>query len=168
RFYYAATRAEHGHRLPDGREDDGAQAACGIGYAACPPDRLIGVRAEGEGWVLTRPFTTATPELWLNAACAPGGEVRVAVETLEGAALPGYGLEACLPLTGDAVRHRLAWRGHPDPAALLGREIRLRVRVREATLFALMAGTEAEVRAYWRFDIPGYLSLAQQARVWTP
>jgi hypothetical protein len=168
RFYYAATRTEHGHRLPDGREHRGPEPRCGIGYASLAPDRFVGIRADKEGTLLTRPFTPTAAGLWLNAASVGDGEVHVGVESLEGTALAGFSLADAIAFRGDGTRHRLAWRGSPDEGVLVGREIRLRVRARKATLYALMAGDEARVADYSRFEIPGYLSQAQQARIWQP
>ena len=163
RFYYAATRTGHGVK-----EYTGHQPRCGIGFASIKPDRFVGVTAAPEGLILTRPFWTATPEFHINADVLRTGEVRVAVEDIGGQPIRGFELAQCVPLKGDSVRHRLAWRNDPDPTQIADREIRLRVRARGATIYALMAGAEQELAAYWEFDIPPFLSREQQRSRLTP
>ena len=163
RFYYAAIRTGHGVREYHGREP-----RCGIGFASMKPDRFVGVTAERGGVILTRPFWTSTPEFYVNAQVPSTGEIRVAVEDLAGQPISGFELAQCIPLKGDSVRHRLAWRNDPDRAQLADREIRLRLQASEAIIYALMAGGEEELATYWKFDIPPFLSLEQQRAQSTP
>jgi len=157
RFYYAATRTEHGQRVWKGK-----QPRCGIGFASMKPDRFVGVHADGEGLILTRPFWTETPEFFLNAAVRRGGDVRVEVTDLEARPIPGFEMRNCVPLTGDGLRLRVAWRGEPDRSPLVFRDIRLRVRARDATLYSLATGAEAEVRTYRDFRIPYFLNMERE------
>ena len=163
RFYYAATRTGHGVS-----EYSDPEPRSGIGYASVKPDRFVGVVASEEGVVLTRPFWTETPEFYLNASVADGGRVLVGVTDLQGQPIEGFDVADAVSVRGDSTLHRLRWRGEPDPGALANREIRLRLRARGATLFALMAGSEQEARRYWDFDIPPFLNIQQQRRQMEP
>jgi hypothetical protein len=152
RFYYAATRTEHGTR-----EYEGPEARCGIGFASMKPDRFVGVTAAQDGHILTRGFWTSDPEFYVNAKVKDEGELCVEIDDIDGHPVDGFELKNSIPVKGDSTRHKLAWRGNPDTSVLADREIRLRVRARRATVYALVAGSESELAAYWRFEIPGFL-----------
>jgi len=158
RFYYVGSRTERGV----GRDYDGTEPRCGIGFASMAVDRFVGVETSGEGWILTRPFWTETPEFYVNANVSDGGELRVSIDDVQGRTIEGFGIEDSLPIVGDSTRHRVAWRNCPDPSKLADREIRLRVRAAKATIWALSAGGESELQAYWQFQIPGFLSMEQE------
>ena len=158
RFYYVGYRTEHGVK-----EYAGPEPRCGIGFASIRPDRFVGVTAGPDGRVLTRPFWTDAPEFYLNARVSNSGELRVEIDDLTGKPIAGFELENSVSARGDALSHRLAWRGAPDRSVLANRELRLRVHAREATVYALMAGSESELANYWQFEIPGFLSIEQEA-----
>jgi hypothetical protein len=159
RFYYAGIRTGHG--VPD---YEGEEPRCGIGFASLLPDRFVGVRALGEGHILTRPFWSDSPEIWVNACVGDGGQIRVEVDDVAGKPIEGFELGDCVPTTGDSVRHRVRWRAGSELGALANREIRLRVRAEEATVYALLVGDESDVSTYWRFSIPDFLDMDQQRR----
>lgn len=161
RFYYVGSRAEHGV----GDEYDGPEPRSGIGFASMTPDRFVGVKTSRQGSILTRPFWTQTPEFYVNANVSGGGELRVGIDDVDGQAIEGFGIENSVPMVGDSICHRVAWRNCPDPSKLVGREIRMRVQARTATIWALSAGSESELASYWRFQIPGFLSMEQE-RAW--
>lgn len=157
RFYYAASRGAHGR----GDESKGRSEGpgCGVGFATAKPDRFVCIECRGEGSLLTRAFWTETPEFFVNADVRKGGWVRVEIIDLEGQAIPGFESARCVPIEGDHVLHRVAWRGEPDRSALAHREIRFRLRAKNAAIWALSAGIEAEAKTYWRFRIPHYLRM---------
>ena len=157
RFYYAASRAEHGVKTYAGEAP-----WWGIGFATLKPDRFVGVTASHKGAILTRPFWTETPEFFVNANVGAPGGVQVGITDLDGNPIPRFGWDDCEPLHGDSIRHRLAWRDGPDRGPLVGRELRFSVRATGATIYALMAGAEKELDTYWEFEIPPFLNIEQQ------
>jgi hypothetical protein len=96
----------------------------------------------------------ATPRFWVNARTQATGSIRAEIAGVEGNALPGFGIDDAAPAAGDSCWHALRWRGNPDPSRLANREIRLRLEATEATLYAIAAGSEDEVRRYWDFELP--------------
>ena len=161
RFYFAGMRTLHGQH----GEYTGKAPRCGIGLACCQPDRFVGlVAGRRRGRLLTRPFWTETPLFFVNAAVARGGLVRAAVLDLQGKPIKGFGLADCVPVTGDGLAQRLAWRGGPNASPLANRQIRLQVEARDARLYSLFAGSEAESARYWEFRIPHFLGMDAEKR----
>jgi hypothetical protein len=153
RFYYVGTRSGHGER-----DYDGPGIRTSIGFASIKPDRFVGVTAASTGEILTRPIWTENPEFYVNAVIPADGTLRVGIEDVNGVPIEGFEQKNCESLQGDSLHHRLLWRNAPDSSQLVNRELRLRIHAQGATLYALMAGAESELRTYWQFDIPGFLN----------
>lgn len=101
------------------------------------PGRLAFVTPTGaQGSFLTWPIQLEGTTLVLNATCEERGCLRVAVQDGSGAVVPGYGLDECDPLTGDAVRMCPRW-GVRSLAALKGRVVRFKVVLDRARLYTL-------------------------------
>jgi hypothetical protein len=83
------------------------------------------------GYLLTEPFVLPAGDLFLNAACSPSGHVSVELLAASGASLA-----VSEPVTGDAVRLPAHWRKRYDPAAGIGRPVRLRFTLENAELYA--------------------------------
>jgi hypothetical protein len=62
-------------------------------------------------------------------------EVDVA-EDASGSPLPGFALSDCPDIFGDKVAGTARWKGGDDLSALSGKPVRLRIRLRDASLFA--------------------------------
>lgn len=134
RLYYGGFDSTHG-----------ADGAAGVGLATLRKDGFASLDAgDAEGVVTTRPLLGCEGSLELNYA-APEGRVQVEVLDAEGVAVPGYGRDACAPLTGDAVRGAVTWDGRSDLPA--GRPLRLRFFLRNASLYSFAAGDRAHVAA---------------------
>lgn len=159
RFYYAAFRVAH----PWGRSDEKNKNRCGIGMAHMKPDRFVRLSAgDGPATLLTRPFWTDCPEFYINGITKKGGYVKAEITDLDGRVIMGFTLKDCVPFVGDEVRHRLVWSSRSDPLKLAHRQIRLRVKTRNARLYSLFSGTEDEIKAYWKFRIPFYLDMEKE------
>jgi hypothetical protein len=160
RFYYAGFRVSHAWTRT-GEKDVGTR--CGIGMASMKPDRFVGLTSGPQpGQILTRPFWTETPEFYVNAVTRNGGYLKAEITELDGKPVPGFGLQESEPFAGDALGHRLSWRGRPNPEALAHRQIRLRVRGRQATVYSLFSGAEHELKTYWKFRIPFFLDMDKE------
>jgi hypothetical protein len=154
RFYYVGNRTTHGRHTWRRKT-----ARSGIGFASIKPDRFVSVEAKSNGRILTRPFWTETPEFWLNVDVKKGGSVRVEVTDLDAKPIRGFTLADAEPVTGNNVRHRLRWEGDRNAAGLANTQLRLHVHAKNARLYALAVGTEAEVADYTHFRIPGFLNM---------
>jgi hypothetical protein len=102
------------------------------------PHRLAGVAADSaEGELTTRPVVFDGKELQVNYRTGGGGKVRVELTDSAGEPLAGYSLADCQPLTGNAREAVVRWSGGSSVAPLAGREVRVRVALEDAELFAL-------------------------------
>ena len=75
-------------------------------------------------------------ELILNYATSAAGSVRVEIQNVDGAPIPGYGLEDCREGIGDWIERAVEWSGSSDVSALRGKPVRLRFVVKDADLFS--------------------------------
>lgn len=136
RLYYGGFSATHGV--------DGGTA--GIGLATLRKDGFASLDAgDAPGVVTTKPLEGCAGPLEVNFA-APDGSLRVEALDAAGDVIPGYGRDACAPLTGDHVQARVTWEGRdrlPDAAG----PIRLRFVMRNAALYSFAAGGGVRVAA---------------------
>ncbi len=131
--------------VPTGPAEMSVYAHCHYGQPTCHAaryslrtDGLASVRAPyGGGQMLTHPLRFEGSRLVLNYATSAAGEMRVEIQDAGGNALPGFGLDDCLPIFGDQIERIVAWRSGPDVSALAGRPVRLRSVMRDADLYAL-------------------------------
>ena len=102
----------------------------------------VGARHCG-GEMITRPFTFAGEELRLNVSTSAVGSIALEIQDAAGQPMEGFTMDDFPPLYGDFLDRTAVWSTGADLAALAGRPVRLRVRLRDADLFALrfVAGT---------------------------
>ena len=109
----------------------------GIGVATLRLDGFISIAA-GEhpagGTVTTVPIRFRGEYLEINAD-ASWGEVRVEVLDEGGEVIEGFGRSACVPVCGDAVRHRVKWE-QEGLGRLAGTTVKLRFYISCAHLYA--------------------------------
>ena len=99
-------------------------------------DRFVSVEGGKDGgWFVTPPLQFAGNALQLNVDVRPGGSVRVALLDEKEKALPGRGVEDCMPITGDHLDAVVQWKMGTDIGALANRPARLRIELRNASLF---------------------------------
>ena len=72
--------------------------------------------------------------LVVNFETASGGWVKAGLHDATGAPLPGYGIDDCLPLTGDEIEGVVAWRGGEDVSQLQGKTVSVRFALRDADI----------------------------------
>jgi hypothetical protein len=143
RFYYAGTPYHHGGPYDEEPECIGAASLRVDGFVALTVD-------EDVGELLTRPFALREADILVNAD-ASRGEVKLEVCNLDGTPVEGFGFSDCVPLRDDGVSQRVVWAEGADPAKIVRRPIRLRVRARRADLYSIwMPNGDPEPR-YWRF-----------------
>ena len=112
----------------------------GIGMATLRLDGFASADAgQQEGSMLTKPMELEGVSVTINAK-APNGQVRAELLDEHGRALPGFSLADCQLFTGDSLRRRLSWNGRDSLGQLLGRKIRLRFHLRNASLYSYTIG----------------------------
>ncbi len=101
-------------------------------------DGFVSVDGPYEGWgeFITRPLLFQGKELELNYKTGGGGSLQVEIQDAQGGKLEGYQLEDCVPLVGDQIGGVVQWMSNPDLAGLSGKPVRLRVRLRDASVYA--------------------------------
>jgi hypothetical protein len=131
-----------------------------IGLAKLPRDRFIGLAADDEqGTIVTKPWKLTDPKVTLNIKAknihamnldnrklntintdARAGACTVEVLDEQGQPIPEYSGDQSLAIEGvDALDFQPRWRQHADLSKLVGRTIQLRIRLRNAVVFAYHA-----------------------------
>lgn len=89
--------------------------------------------------LITRPFVVGSG-IEINAATHGGEIIAELVEPYyhepEGKPIAGFTAADCDVFRGDAVHHRLSWRGSDDLTALRGRRVMLRMAMRHAEIYS--------------------------------
>lgn len=103
-------------------------------------DRFVAAESpyDRAGTLVSRPLTFTGKKLVLNADTAATGFIQVGLRRADGTAIPGFGVDDCVYVSGNELRHVVEWldRG-TDVSALAGQSVQLVVRTRGSRLFAL-------------------------------
>jgi hypothetical protein len=100
-------------------------------------DGFISVNAGADGGELrTKPLIFAGDALSINFSTGAAGSLRVEIQDASGQALPGFGLDDCQAVIGDAIERRVTWKNTSDLAAIAGKPVRLRFAMRECDLYS--------------------------------
>ncbi len=100
-------------------------------------DGFISVNAGADGGELrTKPLIFAGDALSVNFSTGAAGPLRVEIQDASGQALPGFGLDDCQAVIGDAIERRVRWKNNPNLAAIAGKPVRLRFAMRECDLYS--------------------------------
>jgi hypothetical protein len=133
RYYYGGWDFGHG---------TSRRRAC-IGLAKLRVDGFASIDSPDAAGVLeTPPLTFAGRELVLNVSATgrdtEGTRNFARVELLDGSGqvIDGYGQDDCDPIHSNSVNRLVTWRGNRDVSQLAGCEIRLRVFLKGAELYA--------------------------------
>lgn len=101
-------------------------------------DGFVALHAgEADGEVVTKPLTFQGKTLMLNYQTSEGGRIQVELQDDEGKPLSGYTLADCQPLSGDTIEGPVTWKSGSDLSALAGREVRLRLVIKQANVYAM-------------------------------
>jgi hypothetical protein len=103
----------------------------------CTVGRFVSADAgEVEGSFITPPLKFKGAKLNLNVKTGPAGEVRAGLQDASGRQIPEYGLQDCVPITGDATAKTVTWTGGADLSAYNDIPVRLVVKMKNARLYA--------------------------------
>jgi hypothetical protein len=92
--------------------------------------------ASAGGHALCGSLKVTGSRLLLNLDAGALGALRVGLRDADGKPIPGYGLDDCTPLRGNATGSAVAWRGG-DLAALKDREVQVEIAGARAKLYSL-------------------------------
>ena len=101
-------------------------------------DGFVSVRGPYTGWgeFTTHPLTFEGSQLEFNYRTSGGGTILVEIQGADGKPLPGFALDDCNPIIGDKIDGLVTWKAGADLASHSNRPIHLRVRLRDADLYA--------------------------------
>ena len=101
-------------------------------------DGFVSVHGPYVGWgEFTTPVITFTgSELEMNYKTTGGGAISVELQNESGSAIPGFTLEENNRVFGDKIEGLVSWKKGSDVSALAGRPARMRVKMRDADLYA--------------------------------
>ena len=101
-------------------------------------DGFVSVHAPYDGWseFTTPPMRFVGSELEMNYATSGGGGIIVELQDGNGNAIPGYMLEDCNLFFGDKIDGTVSWKTGTDVSVLAKKDIRMRVRMRDADLYS--------------------------------
>ncbi|NWG14797.1 MAG: hypothetical protein HXY20_14825 [Acidobacteria bacterium] len=101
-------------------------------------DGFVSVHAPSAGGEMrTRPVRFAGKRLVVNFSTGAAGGVRVEIQDEQGRPVPGYSLEDCIPLVGDAIERTVTWKRGSGVGALAGLPVRVRFVMKDADLYAI-------------------------------
>ncbi len=103
-------------------------------------DRFVAARApyDQAGTLYSRPFTFTGNRLVLNTDTGAADDLQVGLLEGNGSPIPGYGLDDCVYVNGNELRYEVEWLGKgADLSPFAGRPVRLVIRLRGASLYAL-------------------------------
>lgn len=124
---------------------DGFASMDGLGIPM-PPVTRTGARDKAAagmppGMLTTRAVTFSGSHLFVNARVR--GTLAVEVLAADGTPLPGFAAAACMPVSGDSTRHRVAWKER-ELARLAGQPVRFRFLLDSGELFAFWVSASAD------------------------
>ncbi len=128
-FYYGGSASYHG--------DGSRKSNYALGLAKLRLNGFVSMEAiDGDGWLVTKPFTCEGSRLTLNME-GNGGYVTVAVLDAEGTHLPGYHRIESALIDGDGLNQPVSWLERSSLDGLQGQVIRLKFSLRDgARLYA--------------------------------
>jgi hypothetical protein len=96
---------------------------------------------EREITLVTRPLTFTGSRLRLNIDTGALGYAQVGLLDANGRAIPGFAPEDCVYVNVNSVAHPVEWMGRGgDVSGLAGRVVKVILRLRGASLYALQFG----------------------------
>ena len=151
-FYYTAMRGDARERTPYqndsavGWRRNGMHFNGAIGVATLRRDGFVGLVADGEGTVVTKPVIFSGRKLFVNAECRFGS---LTAEVLDeaGAPLRGFSAADCLAFEGrDETKAELRWKGG-DLSARVGKPVRFRFNLACGTLYSFWTAQDSDGRS---------------------
>ena len=152
-FYYTAVKYRGGWEyvgtFPNGKHipfphldrDSGA-----INLAVLRRDGFVSLDGDEQaGDLLTKTLVVEGDQLLLNLDAHKGGSARVEVIGDDDKPLAGFSLDDSIEVNGTATRQQARWSSGADWRALRGQAVRLRIRLRSASLYSFWTESQPRV-----------------------
>jgi hypothetical protein len=94
------------------------------------------------GQVITKPFLATGDRLLLNVDVPNDGEATVEVLDEDMQPIRGFELSSSVPLRGRSIEQTVRWTTKANWSELAGKKVRLRIRLRNADLYAFWTAKE--------------------------
>ena len=120
----------------------GGQAS--VGLAEIRHQGFVSLHADEEGVMITPRFLFRGEEIHLNAKVEPGGCILAELLDDRGEIVHGFEYAHSDAFTGDSVDHILTWGGRSDISFLFGQNLMLRLKLKQADIFAFRAAGPRE------------------------
>lgn len=134
-IYYVASNRDHSRSSKI--DPLAGKELSGIGRAVLRLDGFVSVDADYRPGQFKTPFLRFQGNrLELNVDAAGGGSVRVELLDEDGEPIKGFGKDDAIPIARNSVRMPVVWKGNPDLSALVGRTVRMRFHMTNASLYA--------------------------------
>jgi hypothetical protein len=100
-------------------------------------DGFVSARAGArEGELLTKPLRFAGNKLIVNYSTSAAGSLRVEIQKPDGTPNPGFRLDDCPAIIGDAIEQPVRWSGDVNLERLAGEPVRIRFVMTECDLYS--------------------------------
>jgi hypothetical protein len=101
-------------------------------------DGFVSVEGPYKGWgeFVTPPLAFSGDSLELNYSTAGGGSIFVELQEEDGTPIQGLTLDDCNEVFGDKIEGIASWNGDAGLKAHAGKPVRLRIKLRDASLYA--------------------------------
>lgn len=100
-------------------------------------DGFVSVNAPlSGGELVSKPLRFTGNRLSVNFASSAAGDIRVEIQDAAGKPLPGFSVDDCPPVFGDATERNIQWKSGADLSQLAGKAVKLRFVLRDAELFS--------------------------------
>lgn len=100
-------------------------------------DGFVSVNAPMSGGkLLTKTLLFNGNELSVNFSTSAFGSIRVEIQDTNGQAFPGFSLDDCRPVFGDAIDRVVYWKKGSDVSSLNGKEIKLLYEIKDGDLYS--------------------------------
>ena len=136
-FYYTGIK----YRASPENADEKMGAVC---LAVLRRDGFVSLTAgDKAGQVTTKPFVASGQHLLMNVDVSDEGEAAVEVLDEDMQVIDGFELSNSVPLRDRSIEQTVRWTTKADWSQLAGRNARLRIRLRNADLYAFWATKES-------------------------
>ena len=100
-------------------------------------DGFVSVNAPfAGGEIVTRPLAYRGEQLEINYSTSAAGSIRIEIQDTAGDPLPGFSLDDCPEIIGDAIEHVVRWKLGSNVRKLTGKPVRLRFVMKDADLYS--------------------------------
>jgi hypothetical protein len=141
--YYTSSGRTHDSASVREEYEDSALELGGIGVLRQRLDGFVSADADFTGgWMETPLLKFSGDVLRLNIDTGAMGTALVELRGEDGEALPGYALPDCEEICGNYIDQAVHWKGGRDLTHLIGKPVRMHVKLTRAKLYAFQFAEE--------------------------